>query len=102
MTRLLFALLVGIPFTAYSVYALNDAGGYLPFLWLALDSAPGIQVFADLAIALGIVFAWMWRDAEDRGRSALPWIVFALGFGSLGPLGYLLLTGIDDVRGKPA
>lgn len=81
---LLLAALSGL-----TLWAVAQAG--LWGLWLNNLSHPaGIQVFADLGIALTLVLAWMWRDAAAHGRRFWPWAVFTLVAGSFGPLLYLL------------
>jgi hypothetical protein len=64
--------------------------GYLGVFEHQFASLAGLQVLADLGIALGLVMLWMWRDARASGRQALPWIVLTLAAGSFGPLLYLL------------
>ncbi|MBP6813990.1 MAG: DUF2834 domain-containing protein [Burkholderiaceae bacterium] len=55
-----------------------------------LQDAAGMQVLADLAIALVLVLVWLWRDAKATGRNPVPWVVLTLATGSFGPLIYLL------------
>ena len=55
-----------------------------------LENAAGMQVLADLAIALVLVLVWLWRDAKATGRNPVPWVVLTLATGSFGPLIYLL------------
>jgi hypothetical protein len=64
--------------------------GYLGLFEQAFASWAGVQVLADLVIALTLVMVWIWRDARASGRKAWPWIVATLALGSFGPLGYLL------------
>lgn len=47
-------------------------------------------VTVDLTIALTMVVAWMWQDARQQGVNPLPYAVLTLGFGSVGPLLYLI------------
>lgn len=44
----------------------------------------------DLVIALAMIVAWMWQDARRRGVNPVPYAVLTLGFGSVGPLLYLI------------
>src|SRR6266436_4171412 len=55
-----------------------------------------IGVTVDLFIALALVSIWMYL----RGKSAIPFILMALVFGSLGPLTYLFLR-LGDSRAEP-
>ena len=79
-------------FTAWVVYAY----GYSSFFDLHLTNAIGIQVFADLVIALTLVMVWMVRDARDRGVSAVPYLIATLFLGSIGPLLYLAMRPESD------
>ena len=54
-----------------------------------------------IAIALSLIIAWMWQDARERGVSAMPYVLLTLGFGSVGPLLYLLLRR-DGARDRLA
>lgn len=83
------AMAVLVPFGALSVWALWQHG-YWGLFEGQLRSSAGLQVLADLAIALGLVLAWLWRDARAQGRSPWPWLVATLALGSFGPLLYLL------------
>lgn len=72
--------------TAAAVWRHGYAG---IFLW-QLQNLAGLQVLADLAVALSLVMAWLWRDARALGRNPWPWLLLTLLAGSFGPLGYLL------------
>ena len=72
--------------TAYAVYEY----GYVGFFDALLANIVGITVFVDLCIALTLITVWMWRDAHERGISAVPYIVATLFTGSIGPLAYLI------------
>ncbi len=84
---LLIAVLV--PFAALTAVALWQHG-YLGIFTLHMQSSAGLQVLADLAIALILVLVWMWQDAQRLGRNPWPWIVATFALGSFGPLVYLL------------
>lgn len=64
--------------------------GYVGLFQHQLQNLAGMQVLADLGIALLLVLAWLWRDAQQSGRNPWPWIVLTLAAGSFGPLLYLL------------
>jgi hypothetical protein len=72
--------------TAYAVYQ----HGVVGMFELVFANAVTITLFADLVIALGMVLAWMWQDARDRGVSPLPYTLLTLAFGSVGTLLYLM------------
>jgi hypothetical protein len=69
--------------------------GYVGIFQHQLQNLAGLQVLADLGIALGLVLAWLWRDARAQGRNPWPWIVLTLAAGSFGPLLYLLSAPRD-------
>jgi hypothetical protein len=64
--------------------------GYWGIFAAQFQSWGGFQVLLDLAIALGLVLAWLWNDARTSGRNPWPWIAITLLAGSFGPLLYLL------------
>lgn len=64
--------------------------GYVGIFQYQFQTLAGLQVLADLGIALLLVLVWLWRDAQQTGRNAWPWIVLTLAAGSFGPLFYLL------------
>jgi hypothetical protein len=83
---LIFTLLA---FGALTAVALTHHG-YFGIFALPFQTWGGMQVLADLVIALTLVLVWMWHDARATGRNVWPWIVATLAFGSFGPLLYLL------------
>jgi hypothetical protein len=78
-------------FSAFTFWALAQTG-LVGFYEQLLATPAGMQVFADIAIALVLVLAWMWRDAASAGRRFWPYAIVTLMLGSIGPLLYLLLT----------
>lgn len=64
--------------------------GYWGIFQPLVSSWAGAQVLADLAIALVLWLAWMWRDTRAIGRKPWPWVALTLTAGSFGPLLYLL------------
>ena len=78
-------------FSAFTFWVLAQTG-LVGFYEQLLATPAGIQVFADIAIALVLVLAWMWRDAGASARRFWPYAALTLTLGSIGPLLYLLLT----------
>jgi hypothetical protein len=72
--------------TGYVVYEY----GYVGFFELVMANAATVAAFADLVIALGLITAWMVRDARTRGVSVVPYVLLTLALGSVGPLTYLI------------
>jgi drug/metabolite transporter (DMT)-like permease len=73
--------------------------GYVGIFEHQLQSLAGLQVLADLGIALLLALAWLWRDARQAGRNPWPWLVLTLAAGSFGPLLYLLSARRQAGRG---
>ena len=88
MQRTLLILVLAL-FTALSLPALWQHG-YVGIWEVQFRTWAGVQVLADLTIAMGLVLAWIWKDARATGRNPWPWIVAALTLGSFAPLVYLL------------
>lgn len=88
MQRALLMLTL-VAFSALSAIAVWRHG-YWGIFDAQLQSYAGLQVLADLAIAMTLFMVWMWRDARSSGRNPWPWIVLTLLAGSFGPLFYLL------------
>ena len=82
------AILILIPFTALTVYAVWDVG-YFGIFDYQRHSSAGWQVFADLVIALVLVLTWMIPEAKRQGRNVWPWVLVTLVAGAFGPLLYL-------------
>jgi hypothetical protein len=91
------ALAALIGFAALNVFAAVTAGlAGLGSAVLGVNAWSAVIV-TDLAIALGMVSVWVYRDARRRGKSPAPYIALTLATGSLGPLLYLLVRGDDRV-----
>ena len=90
-------VLVLAAFGALSTVALAQVG-YLGLFMPALQSIAGLQLFADLAIALALAIVWMVANARHSGRNPWPWVVATLLLGSFGPLGYLLAGALRGRR----
>lgn len=76
-------------FAALNAYVVYQYG-YVGFWELATANAATVAVLVDLVIALGLVTAWLWQDARDRGVSPLPYVAVTALLGSVGPLLYLV------------
>ncbi len=87
-TRLL-AILILIPFTVLSAYALWDVG-YIGIWDYHRHSSAGWQVIVDLVIAVALILVWLVPDARKAGKNPWPWVVLTVVTGSFGPLLYLV------------
>ncbi|MFQ5515066.1 MAG: hypothetical protein ACE5FG_11590 [Myxococcota bacterium] len=54
----------------------------------------------DLAIALGLIGLWLWRDAVETQTPRLPYLLVTLAIGAAGPLMYLLHRGVRVRSGQ--
>ena len=92
--------LVGIVWLAFAALALFAfyRDGYNAFR-LPFDSVTNTAGMIDLFIELTLVSIWMYVDARKRGTTAIPFILIALVFGSLGPLTYLFFRLGDNSAG---
>lgn len=89
--RKLLALVLLVPFTALTAYAVAEVG-YIGIFDYHRHSPAGWQVFTDLVLALLLVMVWMVQDARASGRNPWPWLALTLFAGSFGPLLYLAMT----------
>ena len=80
------ALIVMLAMDAYSVYLY----GFVGFFRVVLANFAGVTAFVDLLIALVLIIVWMGDDARERNVSALPYLIFTIALGSIGPLLYLI------------
>lgn len=85
------AVVLLIPFSLLSVYAVSEVG-YWGIIDYHRHSPAGWQVIADLVIALILVLSWLIPNAKKTGRNPWPYVVGTLFLGSIGPLFYLLLS----------
>ena len=92
----LLPLLVLIPFTALTAYAVID-GGLFGFI-AAHQSSWGMQVITDLVIAITLFIVWMVPDARRHGLPAWPFVLAAVLLGSIGALGYLVVRSLVPRR----
>jgi len=72
--------------TAYAVYLY----GYVGFFREVTSNAASLTLLVDLVISLTIILVYMGNDARAHSISVLPYLLLTLGFGSVGPLLYLI------------
>ena len=87
--RRIALVIVLVVFSVLTAIAVLQHGYIGIFAW-QLQNTAGLQVLADLSIALMLFLAWMWPDARRRGRNPWAWAVLTLAAGSLGALLYLV------------
>ena len=92
MNKRTLAIILLIPFSVLTVYALSQVG-YVGLIDYHRHSPAGWQVIVDLIIALVLVLTWMIPEAKKEGRNPWPWVVITLFLGSIGPLLYLAVHG---------
>ena len=85
----LLAILILIPFTVLSAYALWDVG-YIGIWDYHRHSSAGLQVIVDLVIAMVLILVWLVPDARKAGKNPWPWVALTVVTGSFGPLLYLI------------
>jgi len=88
MTKRTLAIIVLIPFTLLTAYAVAQVG-YIGIFDYHRHSPAGWQVMADLVIALLLVLSYLVPEARKAGRNPWPWVVLTLFLGSIAPLLYL-------------
>jgi len=88
MTKRTFAIILLIPFSILSAYAVYKVG-YVGIFDYHRHSPAGWQVFIDLVIACLLCLSWLIPEAKRNGRNPIPFVVITLFLGSLGPLLYL-------------
>jgi hypothetical protein len=92
MSKRTLAIIVLIPFTLLTVYAVAKVG-YIGIFDYHRHSPAGWQVITDLIIALVLVLSWLIPEARKSGRNPWPWVLATLFLGSFGPLLYLAFAG---------
>ena len=86
MTKKLFAIVLLIPFSLLTVYAVYKVG-YIGVFDYQRHSQAGWQVFADLVIACLLCLSWLIPEAKRNGRNPIPFVMITV---FLGPLLYLV------------
>lgn len=100
MNRRNLALVILVPFTALTLYAIAQVG--FIGIWEQLFAGPAAwQIGVDLVIALVLVLTWLFEDARARGRNPWPWFAMTLCLGSFGPLLYLATRRAHRPVGTP-
>lgn len=79
-----------IAFATLTGYTLLHYGGLLAWLAFYTRDPASWQIFADLLITMGLLLAFVRRDAQANGRPFFPWAVVCLALGSFGPLLYFI------------
>ena len=94
----IFALVLLVPFVAYTTYTMAIAEQSLASFGYELISRPDTaQVVIDLYIMAVLAIVWMYNDSKKLTKRWL-WIPFSaltIVFVSIGPLLYLLLRPDD-------
>ena len=92
---------LGMVLAAFSVltaYALLEYG-YVGFFREVISNLASVTLMVDLVISLTIILVYLGNDANERGVSAVPYLLLTLAFGSVGPLLYLIRRlGNHDVN----
>ena len=84
-------------FSILTAYALLEYG-YVGFFREAISNLASVTLMVDLVISLTIILVYLGNDANERGVSAVPYLLLTLAFGSVGPLLYLIRrVGNHDV-----
>jgi hypothetical protein len=98
MSRRSLAILILIPFSLLTAWALMNGG--ISGIFSFHTSPGGWQVFVDLVIALLLLLTFLVPHARARGRNPWPWVGLTLATGSFGPL--LYLATMSDNKGSIA
>ena len=100
MHRPYIALAALLGFSLYTLMTMLTAQQSLLEFGRQLLSQPDTaQVVIDLYLMALLACVWMYRDARRRGRSVvsvLPYWVLTALFVSVGPLLYIVITGLRD------
>ncbi|MEK7482764.1 MAG: hypothetical protein AABZ60_00375, partial [Planctomycetota bacterium] len=80
--RLLVLLFLFVPFSIISGIAVYQQG-YFELWKLAFFNLGTFQIFCDLTVACTLIFSWMIRDANARGKQAWPWLILIILSGTL-------------------
>lgn len=75
--------------TIITFLAVRDFG-YMGIFSFGLYNFATMQIFLDLIITLILLLFVIWQDTRERKVSFWPWLIISLGFGTYGPLLYML------------
>ena len=99
MKKIALPLLALILFSAYTLFSMLQAEQSLLQFGIQLLSSPDTaQVVIDLYILATLACIWMYHDNKSRGRSftsVTPYLLITAIFVSIGPLLYLVITGLS-------
>lgn len=93
----LLAIIILIPFTLLTAYAVVEVG-YIGIFEYQLHSPAGWQVITDLVIACVLLLTWLIPEARRAGRNPWPWVALTLVAGSFGPLLYLAFGSSEPAK----
>jgi len=88
MSKRILAIIILIPFSILSAYAVYKVG-YIGIFDYHRHSPAGWQVITDLVIACVLLLTWLIPEAKRKGRNPWPFVGITLFLGSFGPLLYL-------------
>jgi hypothetical protein len=91
MDRRTLAIILLVPFSILSLYAVYEVG-YVGIFDYHRHSPAGWQVFADLVIACVLISTWLIPEAQRNARNPWPYVALTVFLGSIGPLLYLSLS----------
>ena len=82
-------IFITIPFMGLTAYA-GFQFGVIGIFAEGLKNSATLQILVDLFICAFFFLAWLRQDAKRMNRNFLFWAIVTLGFGSFGPLFYLI------------
>lgn len=98
MKRIMLPLVVLLLFSGYTLYAISVADeSLLEFGIRLMSSVDTAQVVIDLYIFCALACVWMYQHNRARGNklvTVLPYFLITAVFASIGPLLYLVVTGL--------
>ncbi|MFT5572648.1 MAG: hypothetical protein ACI9FR_001572 [Cryomorphaceae bacterium] len=81
MNRKTLAVIILVPFSILSAYAVSKVG-YIGIFDYHRHSTAGWQVIADLVIACVLLLVWLIPEAKRNGKNPWPWVALTLVGGS--------------------